>query len=68
MMMDKMLVIVERGDQKELESTHELIQYSAGIRKVALEFREIRHEPKGGIQLGNAASRQCWGAALYSPT
>lgn len=68
MMLDKMLVIVERGSQEDLEATHELIQNSAGIRKVALEFREIRHEPKDGIQLGNAASRQYWGAALYSPT
>ena len=43
MMLDKMLVIVERESQEDLEATHELIQNSAGIRKVALEFREIRH-------------------------
>ena len=66
-MLDKMLVVVERGSQEELKATHELIRNSAGIHKAVLEFREIRREPKDGIQLGNVSSRQYWGAALYSP-
>lgn len=66
-MMDKMLIIVDRGSKEELELTLDLIQYNAGIRKIASELRIIRKEPENGIPLGKTDSEQYWGAALYNP-
>ena len=66
-MMDKLLIIVDRGSKEELELTLELIQHNAGIRKIASELRIIRNEPKNGIPLGKADSVQYWGAAIYNP-
>ena len=65
MMMEKKLLIVERGDKKELETILKVIESSAGMRKVVSEFRGIKCRPEGGIPLGNVANKQYWGAALF---
>lgn len=64
----KKLVLVERGKQTDLPTTLKRIQDETGSRIIATDFRNIRNEPEGGIELGNADTVQYWGVALYSPT
>ena len=66
-MMDKMLVIVDRGSKAELEQALELIQHNAGIHRIASDLRKIENEPDGGIPLGKTDTEQYWGVALYNP-
>ena len=64
----KKLVLVERGKQTDLPATLKRIQDETGSHIIATDFRNIRNEPEGGIDLGNADTVQYWGVALYSPT
>lgn len=63
----KKLVLVERGKQTDLPTTLKRIRNETGARIIATDFRNIRNEPQGGIELGNADTVQYWGVALYSP-
>ena len=54
--LDKMLVIVERGSKKELESILPQIQDETGIRIIASDYRKIRKEPDGGVPLSGTDS------------
>lgn len=66
--LDKMLVIVERGSKKELESILTQLQDETGVRKIASEYRKIRKEPDGGVPLSGTDFDRFWGAGLYYPT
>lgn len=66
--LDKMLVIVERGNKKELDSILDQIQDETGVRKIASDYRKIRKEPNGGVPLSGTDSDRFWGAGLYYPT
>lgn len=65
--LDKMLVIVERGSKKELESILPQIQDETGVRKIASDYRKIRKEPDGGVPLSGTDFDRFWGAGLYYP-
>lgn len=65
--LDKMLVIVERGSKKELESILAQIQDETGVRKIASDYRKIGKEPDGGVPLSGTDSDRFWGAGLYYP-
>ncbi len=66
-LMDKQLVIVDRGSKEELGQSLRLIEHDAGIHRIASDFRIIRSEPEGGIPIGKADTLQYWGVALYNP-
>ena len=66
-MMDKMLIIVDRGSKVELEQILGLIQHNAGIHRIASDLRKIGNEPDDGIPLGKTNTEQYWGVALYNP-
>jgi len=67
----KPLMVVERGSVMKVKDTLDLIAEDTKMRKVKMDCRRIRHEPEGGIPLGDIDGDETddlyWGAGMYFP-
>ena len=69
-LVEKPLLIVERGDRTEIKKCLQQIENDTENRKICEEYRVIRNAPQDGIKLSTLNSthdEQYWGVGLYYP-
>lgn len=69
-LVEKPLLIVERGERIEIKNCLQQIQNDTGNRKVFENYKVIRNAPEGGIKLSTlngTDDEQYWGVGLYYP-
>lgn len=69
-LVEKPLLIIERGARMEVQNSLQQVQNDTGNRKICEAYRAIRNAPKEGIQLSDlngTSDEQFWGAGLYYP-
>lgn len=69
-LVEKPILIIERGARMEVQNILQQIQNDIGNRKIYEAYRAIRNAPKDGIKLSvlnSASDEKFWGAGLYYP-
>ena len=69
-LVDKPIMIIDRGTRSEVQGTLEQIQKDTEIRKVSEAYRVIRNAPQNGIALSGLEDERnllFWGAGRYDP-
>lgn len=70
-LIDKPLLIIERGTRLDVQRTLEQIKKDTAARGICQAYRMIRKEPEDGIKLGELEERTeslYWGAGLLYPS
>lgn len=69
-LVEKPILIIERGARMEVQNSLQQIQNDIGNRKICEAYRAIRNAPKEAIKLSDlngSSDEQFWGAGLYYP-